>query len=69
MASFLKKTNNMLKYVKTILTRVSFDALLFEKELRKAITLLVMEEIEELRVWCYENFSAQHGEVLARCFV
>lgn len=69
MASFLKKTSNMLKYVKTILTRVSFDALLFEKELRKAIKLLVKEEIEELKVWCYENFKIEHEEVLVRCFV
>ncbi len=69
MASFLKKTSNMLKYVKTILTRVSFDALLFEKELRKAIKLLVTEEIEELKIWCYENFKVEHEAVLARCFV
>jgi hypothetical protein len=68
MASFLKKSGNMLKYVKTILTRVSFDALLFEKELRKAIKLLVKEEIEELKIWCYENFKVQHEAALVRCF-
>lgn len=69
MAGLLRKTSNMLKYVKTILTRVSFDAMLFEKELRKAIKLLIVEEIEELKVWCYENFKEPYEPVLARCFV
>ena len=59
----------MLKYVKTILTRVSFDARLFEKELRKAIKMLVAEEIKELREWCYNNFGQQHQAILNRCFV
>lgn len=68
MANFLKKTTSMLTYVKTILTRVSFDTLLFEKELRKAIVLLVKEEVEELKHWCYENFRGQHEAVLIRCF-
>jgi len=68
MATLLRKSNSMLKYVKTILTRVSFDALLFEKELRKAIKLLIVEEVEELKVWCYENFKMQYEPVLVRCF-
>jgi hypothetical protein len=59
----------MLKYVKTVLTRVSFDARLFEKELRKAIKMLVAEEIQELRDWCYINFGQQHQAILNRCFV
>ena len=59
----------MLKYVKTILTRVSFDARLFEKELRKAIKMLVGEEIRELRDWCYNQFGNQHQAILNRCFV
>jgi len=59
----------MLNYVKTILTRVSFDARLFEKELRKAIKMLVAEEVRELRNWCYDNFANQHQAILNRCFV
>jgi len=59
----------MLKYVKTVLTRVSFDARLFEKELRKAIKMLVADEIRELRDWCYFNFGQQHQAILNRCFV
>lgn len=59
----------MLKYVKTVLTRVSFDARLFEKELRKAIKMLVADEINELREWCYMTFGQQHQAILNRCFV
>lgn len=68
MGTLLKKTSAMLKYVKTILTRVSFDAMLFEKELRKAIELLILEEVQELKAWCYENFKVPYEPVLIRCF-
>jgi len=59
----------MLNYVKTVLTRVSFDARLFEKELRKAIKMLVSEEIKDLRNWCYANFGQEHQAILNRCFI
>jgi hypothetical protein len=59
----------MLDYFKSILTRVSFDARLFEKELLKAIKTLVVNEVQELRVWCYANFGVEHGAILNRCFV
>ncbi|MEQ8304629.1 MAG: hypothetical protein RIB47_14635 [Cyclobacteriaceae bacterium] len=59
----------MLNYVKTILARVSFDAMLFEKELRKAIKALIAEEIRELKRWCYANYGDEHGAILNRCFV
>ena len=59
----------MLKYVKAVLTRVSFDARLFEKELRKALKMLIAEEIKELREWCYANFGNEHPAILNRCFV
>jgi hypothetical protein len=58
----------MLNYVKTVLTRVSFDARLFEKELRKAIKMLIEDEVQELRNWCYANFG-DHQAILNRCFV
>ncbi|HLZ16317.1 MAG TPA: hypothetical protein VKQ08_04730 [Cyclobacteriaceae bacterium] len=59
----------MLNYVKKILTRVSFDARLFEKELRKAIKILVANEVQELKNWCYANYGLQYGAILNRCFV
>ena len=60
---------NMLNYVKTVLTKVSFDGKLFEKELRKAIRMLIADEVRELRNWCYASFSKEHEAILNRCFV
>lgn len=59
----------MLEYVKKILMKVSFDAKLFEKELRKSIKMIVNDEINELRRWCYATFGDQHEAILNRCFV
>jgi hypothetical protein len=60
----------MLNYVKTVLTKVSFDALLFEKELRKAIKLLIADEVNDLKNWCYTRFGGgEHEAILNRCFV
>jgi hypothetical protein len=59
----------MLNYVKTVLARVSFDARLFEKELRKAMKMLVAEELQELKNWCYATFGGEHQAILNRCFV
>jgi hypothetical protein len=59
----------MLNYVKTVLSKVSFDALLFEKELRKAIKVLIADEISDLKNWCYASFGTQHEAILNRCFV
>lgn len=41
----------MLEYTKTILQKVSFDVRLFTRELKKALTSLMPNEIEELKVW------------------
>jgi len=39
------------EYTKMVLERVSFDSVLFEKELQKAIRNLLPYEIEHLRSW------------------
>lgn len=41
----------MLEYSKTVLKKVSFDVKLFCKELKKALQILLPEEVEELRLW------------------
>lgn len=41
----------MFEYTKTILKKVSFDSVLFCKELQKAVKRLLPYEIEELRIW------------------
>lgn len=44
-------SNSMLEYSKMVLKKVSFDALLFSKELKKALKTLLPHEIEELKAW------------------
>ncbi|GAA5035127.1 hypothetical protein GCM10011506_28410 [Marivirga lumbricoides] len=58
----------MLDYVKSILSKVSFDKRLFEKELIKAIALLVEKELYSLKDWCYRNFSSKYNDVLNKHF-
>ena len=58
----------MLEYFKTILSKVSFDKRLFEKELRKAIKSLVPDEVYQLKEWCYQKFGSQYQPILAKCF-
>lgn len=58
----------MLEYVKTILKKVSFDQRLFEKELLKAMGVLLMEEINDLKKWCFSNFGKTYPKILDRCF-
>lgn len=58
----------MLEYIKVILGKVSFSKELFEKELRKAINMLVPGEVEQLKDWCYARFSNLYEEILNRNF-
>ncbi len=59
----------MLKYAKQVLSKVSFDKNLFEKELLKAIKLLLPVEILELKEWCYKKFGHLYRSILDRCFI
>ena len=54
----------MLEYSKTILTKVSFDQVLFEKELTKAKRTMLGEELTEFKSWCYAQFRDKHGKIL-----
>lgn len=56
----MKRT--MLEYSKTILQKVSFDAKLFYKELKKALERLLPEEVAELKIWL-ENFVSDKPEL------
>jgi hypothetical protein len=57
-----------LNYVKVILEKVSFDAKLFEKELKKAIKTLLSDEVSELREWCNVKFGNTYQRVIEKCF-
>lgn len=58
----------MLDYVKMILLKVSFSKVLFEKELRKALTMILPAEVSDFRNWCYQQFSRLYRRVLKRVF-
>ena len=57
----------MFDYTKSVLERVSFDASLFCKELEKAIKMLLLYEMEQLREWL-ENFTMEKPE-LKQCLL
>lgn len=54
-------------YTKSVLERVSFDPLLFMKELKKAIKSLLPYEIEQLTNWL-KYFTSEKPE-LQECLI
>ena len=50
------------EYTKTVLKKVSFDAELFCKELKKAVKRLLPFEIQELRIWLLK-FTADRPDL------
>ncbi|HEX9981029.1 MAG TPA: hypothetical protein VGB50_10755 [Flavobacterium sp.] len=61
----MKRT--MFDYTKTILERVSFDPLLFCKELEKALKTLLPYEVEQLTDWLL-NYTQEKPE-LKQCLI
>ena len=59
----------MLEFKKRILLKVSFDLLLFEKELKKAFQWLNNTDLAHLKTWCYANFSEQYTATLDKVFI
>ncbi len=57
----------ILMYTKSILERVSFDVVLFCKELEKATRVLLPFELDELREWLL-SFTEEKPE-LRHCIV
>ncbi len=57
----------MFEYTKTILDKVSFDAVLFCKEVKKALQRLLPHEIEELKIWII-SLTRQNPE-LNQCLI
>ena len=49
-------------YTKSVLERVSFDPILFSKELKKAIKNLLPYEVEQLKKWL-QFFMKEHPEL------
>ena len=60
----------MLELYKEILLKVSFDKLLFQKELNKAIKWIKSsDEKESLKKWCLSKFSKEYKDVIKIAFV
>ncbi len=53
-------STSMLDYCKVILEKVSFDHKLFEKELRKALSMLIPNDRDELQAWVIRTFGNQY---------
>jgi len=58
----------MLEYAKTILKKVSFDRKLFEKELVKALRMIVPKDHQEFKIWCYDQFGHIYRLILNKHF-
>jgi hypothetical protein len=58
----------MLEYTKTVLVRVSFDKLLFKKELEKSLNTLEPKEILQLQTWLGQKYSRVFPEIIEEYF-
>lgn len=54
----------MLELSQKILTKVSFDPLLFQKEFRKALVMLKPNERMLLRVWALATFGSMYRHII-----
>lgn len=60
----------MVELSKKILTKVSFDPKLFQKELFKALKWINdKDEIHKLRDWCHKEFGKKYPVILQQAFV
>lgn len=59
----------MLELTKKILTKVSFDAQLFKKELDKALKWITdVEEIKKFKDWCIKEFGKKYPTIIDQAF-
>lgn len=58
----------MFEYTKHILLKVSFDKVLFRKELNKAMTWLKNEDKHLLKLWCLATFGRHYYDVIIEVF-
>ena len=59
----------MLEFCKEILTKVSFDRLLFKKELQKATIWLKGDELNQFKQWCLETFGTLYSDIIQATFL
>mgnify|MGYP000657260585 CR=1 FL=1 len=54
----------MLELCKEILMKVSFDKVLFQKELAKSLGWIKSEEVEGFKEWCLKTFGKKYPQIL-----
>ena len=54
----------MLEFSKKILSKVSFDKILFKKELRKSVNWMNKKDIIHLKIWTLTTFSQYRNTIL-----
>ena len=54
----------MLEFTKKILRKVSFDKILFKKELSKSARWLSKQEVITLKIWALTTFSQYKNTIL-----
>ncbi|MCX7954735.1 MAG: hypothetical protein N3A01_06045 [Bacteroidales bacterium] len=60
----------MLDFSKIVLSRVSFDPVLFHKELKKILQWIGNDnnEIDSLYKWCITTYGDKYGEIIEEVF-
>lgn len=58
-----------LDFVKLVLEKVSFDKVLFVKELRKSVEWLNEQEQTNLYRWCIQHFGTRYGTDIQDVFL
>lgn len=58
----------MFEYTKEVLVKVSFDRVLFRKELLKAVKWLKSDERRLLLVWCLATFGHRYADIITEAF-
>ncbi|MAX80754.1 MAG: hypothetical protein CL843_11355 [Crocinitomicaceae bacterium] len=58
----------MLEMTKLVLRKVSFDRVLFKKELVKATKWLKKDELLVLQAWCLITFAGKYDDLIIEVF-
>ncbi len=58
----------MYELSKKVLSRVSFDKVLFKKELTKFSKWLKPKELVNLKAWCIATYGHLHGDIIMEVF-
>lgn len=58
----------MLEFSKLVLQKVSFDRILFRKELIKSVRRLKNDDYIKLKLWCLATFGHMYKDIILEVF-